>query len=195
MHTLNIASPRGDLVLGEIMTIGFMAFALGMDAFSLSIGMGLVGLRYKHIAKIGITVGGFHVFMPLLGIMLGRILSQHIGIYTFILGGTVLVFIGMQMIISTFRNDDESIFRPKGLGLLIFSLSVSLDSFSAGLSLGMLGARTWLTLVSFGWMSMILTWTGLILGRRIGHFLGHYSEWIGGLILIVFGLKIIFVTY
>lgn len=171
-----------------------MAFALGMDAFSLSIGMGLMGLRYKHIAKIGMVVGVFHVIMPLIGIVLGRILSQHIGVYAFLLGGGVLVFIGVQMIVSTFRSDEQVLFRPTGLGLFIFSLSVSIDSFSAGLSLGMLGAKAWLTLVSFGWMSAVLTWIGLILGKRMGYILGNYSEWLGGIILIAFGLKIIFAT-
>ncbi|WP_307330669.1 manganese efflux pump MntP [Evansella vedderi] len=171
-----------------------MAFALSMDAFSLSIGMGLVGLRYKHIAKIGMTVGGFHVLMPLIGILLGRLLSQYIGFLAFILGGVVLIFIGVQMILSTFNYNEErsAVLSPTGWGLFLFSLSVSIDSFSAGLSLGMLGAKTWITLVSFGWMSALLTIVGLILGRKMGNWIGGYSEWLGGAILVAFGVKIIF---
>ncbi|MCD8509789.1 MAG: manganese efflux pump MntP family protein [Bacillus sp. (in: Bacteria)] len=169
-----------------------MAFALSMDAFSLSIGMGLVGLRYKHIVKIGATVGGFHVLMPLIGIFLGKLLSQYIGVFAFVLGGLVLIFIGLQMIVSTFQNDERApMLSPAGWGLLLFSISVSLDSFTAGLSLGMLGAKTWVTLVSFGWMSAMFTWAGLILGRKMGNWIGGYSEWLGGTILIGFGLKII----
>ncbi|MDG5787325.1 manganese efflux pump MntP family protein [Evansella sp. AB-P1] len=175
------------------MAIGVMAFALSMDAFSLAIGMGVVGLRYKHIATIGMTVGAFHVCMPLIGILLGKLLSQYIGIFAFVLGGAVLIFIGAQMIISTFKSERESVFSPVGLlGLIVFSLSVSIDSFSAGLSLGMLGAKTWVTLVAFGWMSALLTCFGLVLGRKMGNWFGGYSEWLGGTILIAFGLKIIF---
>lgn len=193
MHTFKIASPpRGDIVIGELITIGIMAFALSMDAFSLSIGMGLVGLRYKHIAKIGVTVGGFHVLMPLVGIFLGKLLSQYIGVFAFVLGGIVLIFIGLQMIISTFQDDERGpVLSPAGWGLFLFSLSVSLDSFTAGLSLGMLGAKTWATLVSFGIISAVFTWGGLILGRKMGNWIGSYSEWLGGTILIAFGVKII----
>ncbi|MFA9560617.1 manganese efflux pump MntP family protein [Evansella sp. AB-rgal1] len=178
-------------MIGELVTIGFMAFALGMDAFSLSIGMGLLGLRYKHIAKIGITVGAFHVIMPLIGIILGRLLSQYIGMFAFVIGGGVLVFIGIQMIVSTFQHEREPVLKPTGFGLFLFSLSVSIDSFSAGLSLGMLGAKTWVTLVSFGMASALLTWIGLILGRKMGNWMGGYSEWLGGTILIAFGMKIL----
>ncbi|MBU9724365.1 MULTISPECIES: manganese efflux pump MntP family protein [Bacillaceae] len=167
-----------------------MAFALSMDAFSISIGMGLIGLRYKHIAKIGLTVGWFHVMMPLIGLVLGKLLSQYIGLFAFVLGGGMLIFIGLQMIASTFQEERASILSTSGLGLILFAVSVSLDSFSAGLSLGMLGAKTWVTLVSFGVMSTIFTWMGLILGRKMGHYFHGYSEWLGGAILIAFGIKI-----
>ncbi|MBU9710355.1 manganese efflux pump MntP family protein [Bacillus tamaricis] len=168
-----------------------MAFALSMDAFSISIGMGLMGLRYKHIAKIGLMVGWFHVMMPLIGLVLGKLLSQHIGFLAFILGGGMLIIIGIQMIAATFQHERDTILSPTGWGLVLFAVSVSIDSFSAGLSLGMLGAKTWVTLVSFGIMSTVLTWIGLIVGRKMGNFFYGYSEWLGGAILIAFGVKII----
>lgn len=69
---------------------------------------------------------------------------------------------------------------------------MSLDSFSVGLSLGIYGARTLLTILLFGFVSMILTWTGLMLGRHFQQWLGAYSEALGGSILFVFGLKLLF---
>jgi putative Mn2+ efflux pump MntP len=178
-------------LVGELMTIGFMAFALSMDAFSLSVGMGMAGLRYKHIAIIGVLVGLFHVLMPLTGIVLGKLLSQYIGMFAFIIGGTVLVLIGLQMLVASFQESRSTVLAPTGLGVLLFSVSVSIDSFTAGLSLGMLGAKTWVTIVSFGLMSALMTWVGLTLGRSMGNWLGGYSEWFGGMILIAFGLKIL----
>ncbi|UCZ55412.1 manganese efflux pump MntP family protein [Bacillus shivajii] len=168
-----------------------MAFALSMDAFSLSIGMGLLGLRYRHILMIGSVVGLFHVWMPLIGLVLGKLLSQHIGIFAFILGGSLLILLGAQMILSTFQEEQGSMLRITSFGILLFAVSVSLDSFSAGLSLGMLGAKTFVTLVSFGVMSGLLTCIGLLIGKKAGGWLGGYSEWLGGCILISFGIKII----
>lgn len=68
---------------------------------------------------------------------------------------------------------------------------MSLDSFSVGLSLGIFGARTFLTIIVFGVVSMLLTWLGLLLGRRVQGWLGSYSEALGGSILLAFGIKLL----
>ncbi|MBM7095576.1 MULTISPECIES: manganese efflux pump MntP family protein [Alteribacter] len=170
-----------------------MAFALSMDAFSISVGMGMIGLRLRQIGMIGTTVGLFHVAMPLLGMILGKIVSQYVGVFAYLLGAIVLIILGLQMIFSSFSKDTKSFLQPVGLGLILFAVGVSIDSFSVGLSLGMLGAKTLLTLVSFGIMSAFLTCAGLLLGRKVEGLLGGYSEMLGGLILVGFGVKILFV--
>lgn len=178
-------------LIGEIITIVIMALALGMDAFSLGLGMGMLRLRLKQIFFIGITIGIFHVIMPLLGIGIGRYISSHFsGIATYI-GGALLLILGLQMVISSFRSGEDHLVTPIGLGLILFSLSVSLDSFSVGLSLGIFGARTLLAVFLFGLFSMLLTWAGLLLGRKVQFWLGSYGEALGGSILFVFGLNLL----
>ncbi|TMW72525.1 manganese efflux pump [Alteribacter natronophilus] len=170
-----------------------MAFALSMDAFSISIGLGMIGLRMRRIALIGTTVGLFHVLMPLLGIILGKLVSQYIGVFAYIIGAGLLLYIGLQMVRSSFSAETGPAFTPVGWGLILFAVTVSIDSFSAGLGLGMLGAKTLVTLVSFGLFSAVLTWAGLVLGKKAEGVLGSYSEMLGGCILIGFGIKILFV--
>jgi manganese efflux pump family protein len=179
-------------LIGEIITLFLMAFALGMDAFSIGIGMGMLPLRFKQIYKIGITIGLFHMIMPLMGMVLGKMLSEHFGSIAQMIGGILLVILGVQMVYASFKNEEEPLVTPIGFGLIIFALSVSLDSFSVGLSLGIFGTRTLLTIFMFGFMSMLLTWVGLLVGRRFYTWLGSYSEALGGCILLAFGLKIIF---
>jgi len=178
-------------MVGELMTLTIMALALGMDAFSVGLGMGLIRLRLRQIFYIGVTIGLFHIWMPLLGMMIGKLLSDKLGTIASYAGGVLLVVLGIQMMVSSFRHEEESLIKPVGLGLLIFALSVSLDSFSVGLSLGIFGARTAVTIAIFGFMSMILTWLGLILGRRVQGWLGKYSEALGGSILLAFGIKLL----
>ncbi|PYZ92941.1 hypothetical protein CR194_12495 [Salipaludibacillus keqinensis] len=173
------------------MTIGMMAVALSLDAFSISIGLGLLGLRYRRVAMIGLAVGAFHGAMPLLGLFIGRILSQYMGSLAIFIGGCGLVILGVQMIVSSLREDSALFFSPKGIGLFVFAISVSLDSFSAGLSLGMLGAKTWVTVVSFAMFSAIFTWAGLLLGKQVGPLVGSRGECIGGFVLLLFGVKMI----
>ncbi|MFN7252083.1 MAG: manganese efflux pump MntP family protein [Anaerobacillus sp.] len=179
--------------MNELITISIMAFALGMDAFSLAIGMGMLGLRYKHIFKIGITIGAFHVIMPFLGIVIGKFLTQYFGFLAIMIGGALLIILGLQMLYSALFSDEynEKILQPQGIGLLLFALSVSVDSFSVGLSLGMIGAKTVITLLSFGFMSMTLSWLGLIIGKKVQGYIGVYGELLGGFILLGFGIKLL----
>jgi putative Mn2+ efflux pump MntP len=95
------------------------------------------------------------------------------------------------MVISSFKSDQQTLVTPIGFGLIIFALSVSLDSFSVGLSLGIFGARTAVAIFLFGFFSMVLTWAGLLLGRKVQTWLGSYGEALGGGILLAFGLKLL----
>jgi putative Mn2+ efflux pump MntP len=179
-------------IIGELITIIIMAFALGMDAFSISLGMGMYRLRFKQMLNIGFTVGVFHILMPLLGMIAGRFLSEKFDAVASYIGGGLLLILGVQMIWSSLRKESESLITPVGFGLLLFALSVSLDSFSVGLTLGIYGARTLLVLICFGAGAMLLSWLGLIIGRRVQGWLGQYSEVLGGAILLFFSFRLLF---
>ncbi len=168
-----------------------MALALGMDAFSVGLGMGLIRLRIRQIFYIGITIGIFHIWMPLVGMLIGRLLSDTFGTIATLLGGTLLILLGIQMVFASFKKDEDPLITPVGFGLIVFALSVSLDSFSVGLSLGIYGAKTFLTVAIFGLVSMVLTWLGLLIGKRVQNWLGSYSEALGGTILLAFGIKLL----
>ncbi|MCG1021333.1 manganese efflux pump MntP family protein [Sutcliffiella horikoshii] len=182
------------IMVGEFMTLLLMAIALGMDAFSVGLGMGMIKLRLRQIFYIGVTIGVFHIVMPLGGMVIGKVLSQEFGSIATLIGGLLLVMLGLQMMFSSFKKEDGPMITPVGAGLFIFALSVSLDSFSVGLSLGIYGARTMLTILLFGAVSMLLTWMGLIFGRKLQGWLGSYSEALGGSILLGFGIKLLFFT-
>jgi len=174
--------------ISEMISLLLLAGALGMDAFSVSLGLGMQKMRLKRIAIIGLIIGIFHVVMPYIGILLGQVISGRFGEWAELLGGLLLLGIGAQMFFSAFREQEETLFQPMGFGLVLFAFTVSIDSFSAGLSLGLSEAKTLFVIGSFGFMSMLLTWSGLLLGRKVRGFFGKYSELLGGSILAGFGL-------
>lgn len=178
-------------MIGEIVTLMLMAFALGMDAFSVGLGMGMYKLRLRKIFNIGITIGLFHVWMPLVGLIAGKFLSEKFGTFATLIGGFLLILLGVQMVWSTVKKSDERVITPVGFGLLLFALSVSLDSFSVGLTLGIYGAKTIMVILCFGIMATVQTWVGLLLGRKMQGWVGSYSEALGGAILLAFGLKLL----
>lgn len=178
-------------VVGELITLFIMATALGMDAFSVALGMGMIGLRNRQIFNIGIVIGLFHILMPLLGMLTGQLLSNYFGSIATIIGGALLLILGLQMVYGSLSSEDEATVKPIGVGLFIFAISVSIDSFSAGLSLGILGAKVIIAILAFGLMSMFLSWLGLIMGSKFKGYIGAYGELLGGVILIAFGVKLL----
>lgn len=177
---------------GQFLTLLMIAFALGMDAFSLGIGVGMVGIRLREIVRVSITIGLFHIAMPIFGIAIGAYLSELVGDIAIFFGGGVLILLGVHMLWNGFGNGDQkSVLRTTGFGLLLFSFSVSLDALTVGVSFGLMEVNRILAISLFGLMGTAMSYCGLLLGRSVGGWLGDYSEIIGGLILIGFGLKFV----
>ena len=179
---------------GQIATIFIMAIALGMDAFSLGIGLGMRGIRLLHVIQISVVIALFHIIMPLMGMFTGHYVSALLGDVAVAAGGGLLVLLGSHMIYSAIRgNGQTNAFEVQSyFGLLIFALSVSIDSFSVGISLGLFASDIILTVVMFGVFGGAMSVAGLMVGRRVGRLVGEYGEALGGVILLAFGLKFLF---
>lgn len=176
--------------LGQIITYFMIAIALGMDAFSLGISIGLKKVSWPQVIKMSITIGIFHVFMPLIGIITGYYLLTFIGDVARLIGGGLLVLMGVNMLWSSIVGDSEkAINYTSGLGLLLLAFSVSIDALSIGFSLGLFSANVWLVVLLSGIMGAIMTALGLSLGNKLGNLIGDYGEALGGIILLVFGIK------
>jgi manganese efflux pump family protein len=175
---------------GQLITILIMALALGMDAFSLGIGLGMRGIRLLNIARVSFVIGLFHIVMPLMGLFMGKYVSTLLGDVATAAGGALLVVLGSHMLYTALRGDSSVVLNYGSFwGLMLFALMVSIDSFSVGLSLGMFSSDIMLTVLVFGLFGGVMSVLGLLLGRRVGRWVGEYGEALGGLILLVFGIR------
>jgi len=175
---------------GQYLAFLVIAVALGMDAFSLGLGIGMKGVRLLDVLKISFVVGAFHVLMPLCGMFAGGYVSLLLGSVAILCGGILLIILGTHMIYSSLRGDHIPAFDHQTLsGLLIFALSVSVDSFSVGISLGLFRADMVAAVLLFGFVGGCMSVGGLLIGRRFSGMLGDYGGAVGGLILIAFGIK------
>jgi len=176
--------------VGQFVTILLMALALGMDAFSLGIGMGIRGIRLLNILKVSIIIGLFHILMPLLGMFMGQYVSTLLGDVATAAGGALLIILGGHMVYSALKGDESVAIDHRNIwGLVLFALMVSIDSFSVGVSLGMFASDILLTVLLFGAFGGGMAICGLLLGRRVGAWVGEYGEALGGIILLVFGIR------
>ncbi|PTM56767.1 manganese efflux pump MntP family protein [Desmospora activa] len=179
---------------GQLITLFIIATAMGMDAFSLGLGMGMRGILLRQVMLTSVSVGFFHMFMPMVGIAIGRILGVLVEQIAVMIGGGLLIFLGINMVYQAWgksrANTSNNTANVSSIwGVLLFSLSVSLDSLSAGFSLGLFEVDTILAVLLFGWISMLMAGTGLLLGRHVSTWIGGYGEAVGGMILIGLGLR------
>ena len=119
-------------------------------------------------------------------------LSEKYGDIAHFAGAILLIGLGFYIVYSTILQNEETRTAPIGISLFVFAFGVSIDSFSVGLSLGIYGAQTIITILLFGFVSMLLAWIGLLIGRHAKDMLGTYGEIVGGIILVGFGLYILF---
>lgn len=164
-----------------------IAVSLSMDAFSLSLAYGTLNLKKEYIKKISLTVGLFHFFMPLIGLTIGNLLLKILPIKPDIIVCIVLIFIGIEMIIDSFK-EEENIKIMINKEILFFALAVSLDSFSVGIGLEAITNNYIIAVSIFSLTSFIFTYIGLLLGKRINKLIGKLSTILGGITLIIIGI-------
>lgn len=132
--------------------------------------------------------------MPLLGLLVGTLLVGWITNLTELASGILLFGLGAHMIFQTFSEVIRST-PPKMINLtsiIMLALSVSLDSFPIGISLGMSGFLTIITILLFGGISTAMSWVSLLIGKKVQGNFDRSLDWIGGTILCLLGLMTIF---
>lgn len=185
----------------DLLDVCGVAVALGTDAFSLAVGLGIVGVRRRGALAFALAVCLFHIFMPLTGLLLGHYLGHLLGRLAAVLGAAVLSAIGGQLLWHGLRSGTEVIpWRPVAaseaglpvgpIGTLGLAGSVSLDALSVGFGLGTLRVDLWTTVLVMGLVAGSMTWTGFVCGRRLGRWAGEKAKLLGGVILILIAARL-----
>jgi putative Mn2+ efflux pump MntP len=179
----------------KILTILFIAVGLAMDAFAVSV---VTGSLYKeckacHALRMALFFGGFQALMPIIGYLAGLGLMEYIAASDHWIAFGLLLFVGGKMIYESFqieaaeRNRDPS----NLLVLLALSVATSIDALAVGITLSLLRTPVLLAVSIIGLVTFGLSYAGVYLGKRFGHFFESKIEIVGGLILIAIGLKIL----
>jgi putative Mn2+ efflux pump MntP len=179
----------------HILTILVIAFGLAMDAFAVSIGSGIAikRLRIEHALRIAIFFGSFQAVMPVVGWLAGIGMKDFIsGVDHWIAFG-LLSSIGCKMIYeSTKMEPGKKHINPLNTSvLLFFSIATSIDALAIGVSFAFLKLAIITPVVVIGVVTFGLSFLGVYVGNRMGHFFEQKIELAGGIILIGIGIKIL----
>lgn len=182
--------------MGYLYIIG-IAVGLAMDAFAVSVTNGFLikELRVYHAFKIALFFGLFQAVMPLIGWLGGISLVKYIKGFDHWIAFGLLAFIGGKMIYesrSDEMNEEKDSKNALHLPTLLFlSVATSIDALAVGLSFGVLNVPVIVPVIVIGSITFVLCLLGVYLGNKFGHLFESKLELIGGIILILIGLKIL----
>ena len=178
----------------SILELIIIGFGLAMDAFAVSVGKGLTLTRVepRHALKAGVWFGGFQALMPIIGYLLGQSFSSIVVSIDHWIAFGLLVLIGLNMIREAIWGEEESQDSNFGVRhMFIMAVATSIDALAVGITMAFLGINIWLAATIIGVITLLLSASGIYLGRTVGGKLGDKAGILGGIVLIAIGIKIL----
>ena len=191
----------------EILMLGM---ALATDAFSVTISntFAFDDHRFSRLMRMPLFFGLFQFGMPLAGYFVGGIAAELIEKYAGIVSLVILGFIGSNMLYSGYKalkedasEEDEEEAQQEAqqsattlsYGKLLFqAVATAIDAFAVGVSFRAHSVDILVASALFGIITAILCTIALFIGKKLGSLLGDRAEMVGGIVLILIGLKAFF---
>ena len=176
-------------------TLLILAIALAMDSVAVSIA---IGSKYKDllISKAIFAAAVFGFFqgaMPIAGYYIGISFADYVQSFDHWIAFVLLVGLGGKMIYEAYKNEfDDEITDLSNKTLITLGIATSIDAMAIGVTFAflqtdILTASSVIALVTF-----ILCVIAIFIGKKLGSLLESKAEFLGGLILIGLGFKILF---
>jgi len=174
----------------EIFLIGV---GLSMDAFAVSIckGLSVSKLKAKNALSCGIYFGGFQALMPLIGFILGVQFKDKIESIDHWIAFILLFFIGINMIKEAFEDEENCSNDFSFKAMLPLAIATSIDALAVGVTFAFLSVNIWLAITIIGITTFVISMIGVKIGHIFGLKYKKNAEIVGGVILIIIGLKIL----
>lgn len=177
-----------------ILELFVLAVGLSMDAFAVAVckGLAIGRIQWKHVLIVGLWFGGFQALMPLIGYLLGSSFAEYIVAVDHWIAMILLTLIGANMIRESLDRDPEHVNPSLGIRtMFIMAVATSIDALAVGVTFAFLEVRI-LPAVSFiGVTTFLLSALGVKIGSIFGTKYKSKAELLGGVILILLGIKIL----
>ncbi len=178
----------------SIIELFILAVGLSMDAFAVSIckGLSLGKIKWKHMLIAGAWFGGFQALMPLIGYFLGRGFSDFVSNFSHWIAFALLLIIGGNMIKEALGKDEEkSDSSMKFKTMLLLAIATSIDALAVGVTFAFLDVAIVPAILFIGVVTFVFSAAGVKIGSLFGTKYKSKAEIVGGIILILLGIKIL----
>lgn len=178
----------------SIFEIGFIGLGLAMDAFAVSVckGLSMKKFNIKKMIIIGIYFGFFQFLMPIIGFFLGNSFEEIVKNIDHWIAFVLLGIIGFNMIKESFDDEIEKIndnvdFKT----MIVLAIATSIDALAVGITFAFYNVNILLSSVFIGIITFVLSCIGIRIGFKFGDKFQSKAEFVGGIVLILIGLKIL----
>lgn len=174
----------------------FLAVALSMDAFAVSIGLGTKNNRKPASLALlaAVYFGIFQGLMPVAGFWAGKGILGWIEAFASWVASSLLVLIGGKMIYESFAEGiEEDLAKVTHRVMLTLAIATSIDAMAAGFALTLLDASPFIACAIIGAVTFMFSGLGVLIGARSGAWLESKAELLGGCVLILIGVKMLWV--
>ena len=172
-----------------------IAVGLSADAFAVSICKGVCQSRagLGKMAIVGAWFGGFQALMPMIGFFLGTTFRDHITAFDHWIAFGLLAFIGGKMIYDSFGAPEAADCSLKVWDMFLAALATSIDALAVGVTFSMLLNTTQMfgAIGLIGVTTFVLSAVGVKIGSVFGDKFSGKAQLLGGVILVLIGLKIL----
>lgn len=177
----------------DFITILFIGIGLAMDASAVSLakGMSLDKDQVKKYAFIlALAFGFFQALMPAIGYYAGSHFAEYIQSIDHWIAFILLSLIGINMICEG-KEDEVKIHSIPFKDILLLAIATSIDALAVGVSFAFLKVNLFLAITTIGITTFILSFVCVLFGKKLGSLFEKYAEYLGGIILILLGIKIL----
>lgn len=171
-----------------------IAVGLSMDAFAVSVckGLAMPKCTFKKAAIVGLWFGGFQALMPAIGYILGAQFQETIASIDHWIAFVLLALIGGNMIHEALDNDEEEADASLDVKtMFLLAVATSIDALAIGITFAFLKVNIIPAVCFIGIVTFIISFAGVKIGNVFGARYKNKAEIVGGIILILLGLKIL----
>lgn len=177
-----------------ILEICFIGLSLSMDAFAVSISKGL-SFKNHYFGKaiiVGLYFGIFQALMPLIGYYFGTTFSNAVHKIDYWIAFIALTLLGFNMIKDSINSEEEEMEDKIDVKTMItLSIATSIDALVVGVTFAFLEVSKFVAISIIGITTFLLCVIGVIIGNKLGGLFKNKASILGGVILILIGIKIL----
>jgi len=176
--------------------ITLIAIGLSMDAFAVSITLGLSvdKPKLKEFILPGVYFGFFQMLMPIIGYFAGTLFAEKIEKIDHWVAFGLLAFIGGKMIKESFEKHEEESSRKNSFAfasMLLLAVATSIDALAVGVTFAFFQTNIFAASLIIGLTTFSFAIAGVKIGNIFGMRFKSKAELLGGIVLVLIGVKIL----